>query len=196
MTYLQLTLCLFWLLLAIGCDDGTRQTKQNQHALGSIEQHDTMDRLVSDFMEVPLEGINEDGDSCAYRHACETAEMIVGEIWRLTRDPDKVIDFWTIQRKRFETEAERCESAFRRAMARGRGLTGDDDESRRFHNLRCLYLDPIEIRDEHILMEVVSNKFFSVDRSEFDKSMEHLRKVLGKNFGYDEQLRLLHPNKK
>ncbi len=45
-------------------------------------------------------------------------------------------------------------------------------------------------------MEVVSNKFFSVDRSEFDKSMEHLRKVLGKNFGYDEQLRLLHPNKK
>ena len=119
MSNLQLTLCLFWLLLAIGCDDGTRQTKQNQHALGSIEQHDTMDRLVSDFMEVPLEGINEDGDSCAYRHACETAEMIVGEIWRLTRDPDKVIDCWTIQRKRFETEAERCESAFRRAIMRG-----------------------------------------------------------------------------
>ncbi len=197
MMYRQLTLYLCWLLLLlVGCDDGVGRTGRNQPALGSIDRHDALDRLVRDFMEVPLEGIDEDGDLCAYRHARETAEAAAGEIWRLSRDPDRVIDFWTIQRKRFDAEAKRCESAFRRATEKGHGMTHGGDGSRRFHNLRCLYLSPIEMSDEHVLMEVVSNKFFSVDRGEFDKCMEHLRKVLGRNFGYDEQLRLIHPNRK
>ena len=59
-----------------------------------------------------------------------------------------------------------------------------------------MYLYPIELSDEHVLMEVVSNKFFSVDRKEFDKSMMQLRKAIGRNYGYDEQLRLLYPDRK
>jgi hypothetical protein len=45
-------------------------------------------------------------------------------------------------------------------------------------------------------MAVISNKFFSSDRKEFDASMNRLKKALGRNLGFDEQLRLLHPERK
>ena len=196
MKHNQLALCCCWLLFATGCDDGSGQAGRDVPLLGSTDRHDAMSRFVQDFMEVPLEGSDEASDSCAYRNACEIAETIAGKIWELSGDPDKVIDFWTIQRKWFDAEAERCAVAFRRAIEKEYGMTKSGEESRRFHNLRCLYLYPIEMRDEHVLMEVVSNKFFSVDRKEFDKSMIQLRKVLGRNYGYDEQLRLLYPDRK
>ena len=192
----QLALYCCLILLAAGCDNGAEQAERGSPMSGSTNRHGAISRLVRDFMEVPLEGCDESDDACAYRNACKIAETIAGKIWELSGDPDKVIEFWSIQRKRFDAEAERCAEAFRRATEKERGMPQSSEESRRFHNLRCLYLYPIEMQDEHVLMEVVSNKFFSVGRNEFDLSMVQLRKAIGRNFGYDEQLRLLHPDKK
>ena len=196
MTYRQLKIFCCWLLLVAGCGEEAGYSGRDHPTSSLSDQDDTILHLVRDFNEVPLEGVDEASDLGAYRRACKTAEDVAAAIWKLSGDPDRVIDFWTIQRHRFDAEAERSEELFRRAVEKERSMSHVGQDSRRFHNLRCLYLYPIEMSDEHILMEVVSNKFFSADREEFDESMAHLRKAIGRNIGYDEQLRLLHPNRK
>ena len=167
---------------AAGSDAASREKRLNE--------------LVATFEGLPLEGKDESDDWNAYRRSCETADFVARKIWKATGDPDKVIDFWALQRKRYDAEAEKCESARRRAEEKVRASAQGGDESRRFHNLRCMYLHSIEMDDERTLMEVVSNKFFTASREDFDRSMNGLRKSLGRNIGYDEQLRLLHPDKR
>ncbi len=145
------------------------------------------------FMSLPLEAGDPSGDWELYHGSCQMAELTMEGIWRLTNSPDRVIDFICLQRRRYDEMAKDSACRYREAQQ----LVNDDVPSTRelvrLHNLNCNYSHSITIEDESTLMVVISNKFFSSDRKEFDASMDRLKKALGRNLGFDEQLRLLHP---
>lgn len=152
--------------------------------------------LVNGFKEIPLVGQDPSSDWTVYRNSCILGDAVSRELWRLSGDPDKVIDFWVLQRKLYDAEVLKCEAICRQAEQKTQVQMQAEEEYRRFNDLKCLYLHSIDMDDESTLMEVVSNKFFTASRGDFDKSMNDVRKALGRNFGYDEQLRLIHPERK
>ena len=145
------------------------------------------------FRSLPLEAGNPYGDWELYHGSCEMAELVVDVVWRLTNSPDRVIDFICLQRQRYEEIAKDSERRYREVMTRQNGDAVARQELARLHNLKCNYIHSITIEDESTLMSVISNKFFSSSRHEFDASMNRLKKALGRNLGLDEQLRLLYP---
>lgn len=148
------------------------------------------------FRSLPLESGNPAGDWEMYRCSCEVAEMMMDAIWRLTNSPDSVIDFICLQRGRYDEIAEDCQRRYRELLRRENCCGVDRPELVRLHNLRCNYIHSITVADESTLFSVISNKFFSSERREFDVCMDRLKKALGRNVGLDEQLRLLYPQTK
>ena len=148
------------------------------------------------FMSLPLEAGNPSGDWELYRGSCQMAEFMMDVIWRLTNSPDRVIDFICLQRRRYEEMAKDCERRYHNAQQRVKDDVTPTHELVRLHNLKCNCIHSITIEDESTLMSVISNKFFTSNRQEFDASMDRLKKALGRNVGFDEQLRLLHPDRK
>ena len=162
--------------------------------LSMSARQEAMLLLVNGFKETPLEGQDISSDWTVYRNSCILGDAVSRELWRLTCNPDLVIDFWIHQRRLYDAEVSKCEAICRQAEKKTQMQA--EEEYRRFNNLKCLYLHSIAMDDESTLMEVVSNKFFTTSRRDFDKSMNDVRKALGRNFGYDEQLRVIHPERK
>ena len=167
---------------------------QNEVNLEDAEK--IMSMIEEAFLLLPLEAGDSSGDWELYHGSCQMAELMMDVIWRLTNSPDRVIDFICFQRRRYEEMAKDSERRYREAQRLGKYDEPHARELVRLHNLNCNYIHSITIEDESTLMAVISNKFFSSDRKEFDASMDRLKKALGRNLGFDEQLRLLHPERK
>ena len=162
--------------------------------LDRVDANETVSAIEEAFRSLPLEAGDSSGDWELYRSSCKMAELMADAIWRLTNSPDRVIDFICLQRQRYEGIARDSERRYRELMRRQNGDTLARQELVRLHNLKCNYIHSITIEDESTLFSVISNKFFSSSRHEFDASMDRLKKALGRNMGLEEQLRLLYPN--
>lgn len=160
----------------------------------SLEDADKIISTIEEsFCSLPLEAGDPSGDWELYHGSCQLAELMMDVIWRLTNSPDRVIDFICLQRRRYDEIAKDSERRYREAQRLEKNDETYTRELVRLHNLNCNYIHSITIEDESTLMAVISNKFFSSTRQEFDNGMDRLKKALGRNVGFDEQLRLLHP---